>query len=118
MSRDTLSKRIGLVPAVSMLATAIAFGAHHAASADDCIPEPTHQPPDGRHWYYHFDQARNRKCWRLGETGMAVLPESPHPAGPGTDRSGQRQELALSRAQRDTLFQDFIRWNELQRNFQ
>ena len=111
-------KRIGVVPAVCVLA--IAFDLTHAAGADDCVAEPSRQPPDGRHWYYHFDQATNRKCWHLGEAGLPVLhpaPDQPRPA-PDTDRSGRREELALSRAKRDTLFQDFIRWNELQRNFQ
>jgi hypothetical protein len=138
-----MSKRIGFVPAVSVgvLTTVMAFNAHYARSADDCIVEPNRQPPDGRHWYYHVDRATNHKCWYLGEAGMVAQrapsdaqnspganpsaqsastqsPAGPNPAGPVADRSGQREALALSRAQRDALFQEFIRWNELQRNFQ
>ena len=114
-----MSKRF--VPAASVLAAVMAFHAHHAAGADDCIAEPTHQPPDGQHWYYRFDQAKNRKCWHLGEAGLTVQRPSPdllRTTGPVADRSGRRYEAALSRARRDELFQDFMRWNELQRNFQ
>jgi hypothetical protein len=114
-----MSKRF--VPAASVLAAVMAFQAHHAAGADDCVVEPTHQPPDGQHWYYRFDQAKNRKCWHLGEAGLTVQrppPDLPRPPGPVADRPGRRDEAALSRARRDELFQDFMRWNELQRNFQ
>jgi len=111
-----MSKR--LVPAASVLAAVMAFHAHHAAGADDCIVEPTHQPPDGQHWYYRFDQAKNRKCWHLGEAGLTVQrpsPDLPRTTAPVADRPVRRDEAALSRARRDELFQDFMRWNELQR---
>ena len=77
-----MSKRF--VPAASVLAAVMAFQAHHAAGADDCVVEPTHQPPDGQHWYYRFDQAKNRKCWHLGEAGLTVQrppPDLPRPPG-------------------------------------
>ena len=114
-----MSKRF--VPAACALAAVMAFHAHHAAGADDCVVEPTHQPPDGQHWYYRFDQAKNRKCWHLGEAGLTVQrpsPDLPRTTGPVADRPVRRDEAALSRARRDELFQDFMRWNELQRNFQ
>jgi hypothetical protein len=111
-----MSKRF--VPAASVLAAVMAFHAHHAAGADDCVAEPTHQPPDGQHWYYRFDQAKNRKCWHLGEAGLTVQrasPDLPRTTAPVADRPVRRDEVALSRARRDELFQDFMRWNELQR---
>jgi len=112
-----MSKPIGLVPAVSVLATAIAFTTH-ARSADDCLAEPNRQPPDGLHWYYRVDHANNRKCWHLGEMlAQRASPESPPPSAPVADRPNQRDVPAVSKAQRDSLFQDFIRWNQLQRNF-
>ena len=108
-----MSKRIGFVPAVFVLATVMAFNAHHAGGAEECLAAPTRDPPEGRHWYYHFDQAKNQKCWRLGEAGLPILPQ---PTGPIANRAG-REQLALSRAERDALFQEFVRWKELHRTF-
>jgi len=111
--------RIGLVPAVSasLLATAMAFSTD-ARSADDCLAEPNREPPDGLHWYYRVDRASNRKCWHLGDiVAQRASPELPPSPGPVADRAQQHEARAISRAERDTLFQEFIRWNELQRNF-
>jgi hypothetical protein len=121
---NVMSKRIGCVPAVSaaLLASVMAFGAP-ARAADDCLAEPNREPPDGSHWYYRIDHANNRKCWHLGEVAAPrASPEPPAPApsgstGPVVDRPQQREALALSKVQRATLFQEFIRWNELQQNF-
>jgi hypothetical protein len=122
--KTRMSKRFDYVPAVSagVLATVIAFSTH-ARSADDCIAEPNRDPPAGHHWYYHVDHANNRKCWRLGDAvAQRASPESvppPPPVSPGpvADRPQQHEARAISKAERDTLFQEFIRWNELQRNF-
>jgi hypothetical protein len=122
-----MSKRAGFVPAVcaGVIATVLAFNPHHARGADDCLTEPNRDPPEGRHWFYHVDRANNRKCWYLGDVGLLaqrVVPETPNPPGPNPSapiagRPTQREALALSRARRDTLFQEFIRWNEMQRDF-
>jgi hypothetical protein len=110
-----MSKRTGCVPAV--LATVMAFSTQ-AQGADDCLAEPNREPTDGSHWYYRVDHANNRKCWHLGEVAaQRASPELPAPPGPVADRPQQRDALAISQAQRDALFHDFIRWNELQRNF-
>ena len=35
------------------------------ARADDCLTAPNSPAPVGSHWYYHMDQANQRKCWYL-----------------------------------------------------
>jgi hypothetical protein len=39
-----------------------------AADADDCLVAPNSHAPEGSHWYYHMDQANQRKCWYLHAT--------------------------------------------------
>jgi hypothetical protein len=127
-----MSKRIGFVLAAcgGVIATALAFNPHHARGADDCLAEPNRDPPEGRHWFYHVDRVNNRKCWYLGDVGLLaprVVPEAANASGPSppapnasaaiAGRPTQREVLALSRARRDSLFQEFIRWNEIQRDF-
>jgi hypothetical protein len=127
-----MSKRVAFVLAAcaGVIATVVAFNPDHARGADDCLVEPNRDPPEGRHWFYHVDRANNRKCWYLGDAGLLaqrVAPETanpsgpnpagPNPSAPSAGRPTQREALAPSRARRDTLFQDFIRWNEMQRDF-
>jgi hypothetical protein len=100
-------KHIGVVPAASVLITV--FNVHHAIATEDCIAAPTHQPPRGHHWYYQTDQARSQKCWHLGEDGLPTLPRQSR-----VKRPGLRVESALSQAQRDALFQEFLRWRTMQ----
>jgi hypothetical protein len=112
--KHSMLKRIGIMPAVCVLA---AFnvqqaGIEQAVAAEDCLPAPTHEPPEGSHWYYRSDPIRNHKCWYLAEAGHPVLPRPPAAAA---ERAGRREELALNRAQRDALFQEFVRWKTLQR---
>lgn len=38
------------------------------ARADDCLTAPNSPAPVGSHWYYHMDQANQRKCWYLHAT--------------------------------------------------
>ena len=109
-----MSKRYGFVPAVCMLVPVIAFNVDGAAAAEDCIMSPTHDPPEGSHWYYHFDQAKNQKCWVLGEAGHPLVKRAP---APGADHAKEHDEVALSKAQRQALFQEFLRWQELRRTF-
>jgi len=114
-----MSKRMGVVPAIAaaVIAALMAFGTR-ARSADECLAEPNRDPPDTRHWYYRIDRANNRKCWHLGEAvAQRPSPEPPPPPGPTTDRSKPIETTAIGRAERDALFREFIRWNELQRNF-
>src|SRR5215470_7569745 len=50
--------------------TAVAGSAAYAG--DDCITEPTDQPPLGSHWYYHVDPVTHRKCWHQGAEELAI----------------------------------------------
>jgi hypothetical protein len=43
-----------------------------ARAADDCLAAPISQPPQGTHWYYRIDGARQRHCWYLGPEGQKV----------------------------------------------
>jgi hypothetical protein len=108
-------KRIGFAPAVCVLATVPVCSWQPAAvAAENCITAPTHDPPEGSHWYYHFDQARNQRCWTLGEAGHPLLPR---PRATAPEHIGRRDDPALSPAQREALFQEFVRWKTLQRAF-
>jgi hypothetical protein len=35
---------------------------------DSCVSAPGAAAPEGRHWYYHFDRVKQRKCWYLHAT--------------------------------------------------
>jgi hypothetical protein len=43
-------------------------GAVDTARADDCLTSPNSPAPQGSHWFYHIDQANQRKCWYLRST--------------------------------------------------
>jgi hypothetical protein len=43
-----------------------------ARAADDCLAAPNSQPPQGSHWYYRIDGAKQRHCWYLGPEGQKV----------------------------------------------
>src|SRR5579884_3513791 len=34
-----------------------------AARAEDCLAAPNGPAPQGSHWYYRIDRAKQRKCW-------------------------------------------------------
>jgi len=144
----------------------------HALAAGECIEQPNREPAPGAHWFYHYDRAKNRKCWYLGaaatrEREVAPTPGSPDvvavPAdasvfsslfkrGPSLppapqdviagepriiqsnptrplrlediaqqqpnipeERADERYIPSLSPAQRRTLFQDYLKWEEIQR---
>jgi hypothetical protein len=61
---------------LSILMTLDSEGRAVADSA--CIEQPDRDPPQGEHWYYHFDRQKNRKCWHLGPVA-AVVHELPAP---------------------------------------
>jgi hypothetical protein len=43
-----------------------------ARAAGDCLAAPDSQPPQGGHWYYRSDRAKQRHCWYLGSEGQRV----------------------------------------------
>ncbi len=36
---------------------------NNAVREDDCLAAPNSRAPEGSHWYYHTDRAKQRKCW-------------------------------------------------------
>jgi hypothetical protein len=51
-----------------------------ARAAGDCLAAPDSQPPQGSHWYYRSDRAKQRHCWYLGPESQRVShakPETP-----------------------------------------
>lgn len=74
-----------IVPAVFFLFLSVLFtlGANGRVFADnDCIEQPDRESVQGRHWYYHFDREKNRKCWHL----EVIAPRTRDAAPPRADR--------------------------------
>jgi hypothetical protein len=54
----------------------------HALAAGECIEQPNQEPAPGAHWFYHFDRAKNRKCWYLGAAATREREVAPSPEPP------------------------------------
>jgi hypothetical protein len=67
---------MGFTALYAMLATTV-LADGSARAADDCLGAPNSEPPQGSHWYYRIDGAKQRHCWYLGPEGQKV-----HNAGP------------------------------------
>lgn len=102
------------------LAAIFVLDANYVVRAEDCLAEPNQQPAEGQHWYYRSDRATNQKCWYLKETGIttpqATAPEASPTAGADVARSGQPGATPLRKAEREALFEEFLRWQQRQRN--
>jgi hypothetical protein len=83
--------RVGLLTTVVLLATVMAPGARLAAADSACLAEPEHEATPGEHWYYHFDQQRNRKCWHLGDAPATFFQ-------PPASRRSERASFSLNSA--------------------
>jgi hypothetical protein len=70
----TMSGKIPRPMGSIVLATALLLwgmsmgGTAGTAGAVDCLVAPNSPAPEGSHWYYHMDQANQRKCWYLRAT--------------------------------------------------
>src|SRR5262249_7473731 len=139
--------------------------------AAGCIDQPSREPVQGAHWYYHYDREKNRKCWHLEDTETRIaaprIKDQPEtvagptftsvffglfrggPAAPAPqdttlgepriiqsdptkplkiediaqhqpdipeERAEERYVTPLSPAQRKALFEEYLRWEEIQRN--
>ncbi len=51
------------VMAAVLVATLSAICFLDAARAEDCLAAPNGPAPQGSHWYYRIDRAKQRKCW-------------------------------------------------------
>jgi hypothetical protein len=67
-----IPRPIGLIALVSapFLAGASISMPVDVAHADDCLAAPNSPAPQGSHWYYHMDWAKQRKCWYLRAPGQ------------------------------------------------
>jgi hypothetical protein len=71
---------------------ALPNGSTHAAN--DCAAAPTSQPPEGSHWYYRIEGAKQRHCWYLGPEGQRVRhaePAAKSVAPARTETAGDRR---------------------------
>jgi len=94
-----------------------------ALASDKCLTEPDPQPRQGNHWYYYIDRESHRKCWYVGRA-RAKAPQtvtSRSSLKPKSDARIARNMDAdnevshhLDEAARETLFQEFLRWQERQ----
>jgi hypothetical protein len=58
--------------ALCAMLTVVAAPNNSARAAGDCLAAPDSQPPQGSHWYYRSDRAKQRHCWYLGPEGQRV----------------------------------------------
>ncbi|MGB8531814.1 MAG: hypothetical protein WCD64_11330, partial [Pseudolabrys sp.] len=60
-----------------LLAGVFAQSTHEVRAAEECLSKPNSSAPQGQHWYYRFDHASGRQCWRLGPEGLRVQKRTP-----------------------------------------
>lgn len=125
------------------LLAAAAVGLGSPAQAE-CITQLNQQAPEGAHWSLHSDPVKNRRCWVLvdssgrelsppeSDTGSSTVStiqkffsnltgsaDSPTPHRSPTHHvvdanrppAGDHQ---MTQAERDALFEEFLRWHETQ----
>jgi hypothetical protein len=67
---------VGFTALCAMLAV-VALPNGSTRAANDCAAAPTSQPPEGSHWYYRIEGAKQRHCWYLGPEGQRVRHAEP-----------------------------------------
>jgi hypothetical protein len=69
MSAQIISTRLAAIAAPLLVwGMGIAMPAN-TARASDCLLAPKSPVPKGKHWYYHTDRKKRRKCWFLRKEG-------------------------------------------------
>ncbi len=101
------------------------------ARAADCVAAPNAPAPQGSHWYYRTDRAKQRKCWSLRAAGSApqhvaarliseAPPARPLPATPASNQhsfASFKEFMAhhgganLSEKELEKLYAQFLEWN-------
>jgi hypothetical protein len=73
-----------LAVAAAFVTSALAAPSGEKQAADPCIAAPNSPAPQGKHWYYRTDRAKQRKCWYLADAGKKVqaVPQSSASASP------------------------------------
>jgi hypothetical protein len=79
--------------------TTISHGA--VPAADDCLSKPKGLAPEGSHWYYRIDRARNRHCWYLGDQREKLSRAKPQNSAPIADPASPQNETATQRSVTD-----------------
>jgi hypothetical protein len=76
----------------ALFSAAVGVGASaDIARADDCLAAPNSATPQGSHWYYRIDWARQRKCWYLrapGQPPQQAVPQAAPMTGATADNAG------------------------------
>jgi hypothetical protein len=70
-------------------------------AANDCAAAPTSQPPEGSHWYYRIEGAKQRHCWYLGPEGQKVRHAEPaaKPVAPARTETAGDRRMASAQAE-------------------
>ena len=98
-------------------------------AAAKCITEPNLDAPHSGHWYFHTDPVSDRKCWYIGRPGSKHPRTTPAESAlkidshvrrttdvgrPKNNEATDQSDARLNGADRDALFQEFLRWQERQ----
>lgn len=89
-----IPKPIGLTVVVYALFSAGVGASANVAHADDCLAAPNSPTPQGSHWYYRMDWAKQRKCWYLrapDQPPQQAVPEAAPMTGATADNPGPQR---------------------------
>jgi hypothetical protein len=89
-----IPRPIGLTVVVYALFSAGVGASANVAHADDCLAAPNSPTPQGSHWYYRMDWAKQRKCWYLrapDQPAQQAVPEAAPMTGATADSPGPQR---------------------------
>jgi len=98
------SHRIGaMIPmgftALCAILAVVALPNGSTRAANDCSAAPNSQPPEGSHWYYRIEGAKQRHCWYLGPEGQRVRHAEPAAKSVAPARAGSAGDRPMASAQ-------------------
>ncbi len=91
-----MTAKAAMIPAAAMVLTALVgagLGSSAARAQDACLAAPNAPAPAGSHWFYHTDQASQRKCWYLKPQAPAA---QANPDRAADDKLARRVQAAMS----------------------
>ncbi len=74
-----------------------------ARAAGDCLTAPDSQAPQGSHWYYRSDHAKQRHCWYLGPESQRVSHTKPDAQPAARPLASASAQPSLPTARSDTV---------------
>jgi len=89
-----IPRPIGLTVLVYALFWAGVGASANVAHADDCLAAPNSSTPQGSHWYYRMDWAKQRKCWYLrapDQPAQQAVPQAAPMTGATADSAGPQR---------------------------